>query len=49
MSERELVGLGALAALLVLLLLRLPVAVAMLVTGIGGSWVLSLLVPFLRF
>jgi tripartite ATP-independent transporter DctM subunit len=48
-SERELVGLGALAALLVLLLLRLPVAVAMLVTGIGGSWVLSLVVPFLRF
>ena len=49
MSERELVGLGALAALVLLLLLRLPVAVAMLVTGIGGSWVLSLVAPFLRF
>jgi tripartite ATP-independent transporter DctM subunit len=49
LSERELVGLGGLAALVVLLLFRLPVAVAMLVTGIGGSWVLSLVAPFLRF
>lgn len=49
MSERELVGLGALAGLVLLLLLRLPVAVAMLATGIAGSWVLSLVAPFLRF
>lgn len=49
MSDRELVGLGALIALLVLLLLRLPVAVAMFLVGIGGSFVLSLVVPFLRF
>ncbi len=49
MSDRELVGLGALAGLVLLLLLRLPVAVAMLVTGIAGSWVLSLVAPFLRF
>ncbi|MDW8342580.1 MAG: TRAP transporter large permease [Geminicoccaceae bacterium] len=49
MSDRELVGLGALAALLILLLLRLPVAVAMLLVGIGGSFVLSLVAPFLRF
>lgn len=49
MNERELVGLAALLVLFVLLLLRMPVAVAMLVTGIGGSWVLSLVAPFLRF
>ncbi|BCX17079.1 MAG: C4-dicarboxylate ABC transporter permease [Geminicoccaceae bacterium] len=49
MNERELVGLAALFVLFLLLLLRLPVAVAMLLTGIGGSWVLSLVAPFLRF
>lgn len=49
MSDRELVGLGGLVALLVLLLLRLPVGVAMVLVGIGGSWVLSLVAPFLRF
>ncbi len=49
MSDRELVGLGALVFLLLLLLLRIPVAVAMFATGVLGSWVLSLVAPFLRF
>ncbi len=47
--ERELVGLCGLAALFILILLRIPVAVAMLVTGVAGTWILSLTSPFIKF
>ncbi|MBY8974901.1 TRAP transporter large permease [Rhodobacteraceae bacterium NNCM2] len=47
--ERELVGLIGLGSLFVLILLRVPVALAMLVTGVAGSWVLSLVSPFIKF
>ncbi|MEM6945147.1 MAG: TRAP transporter large permease [Pseudomonadota bacterium] len=47
--ERELVGVFGLLALLMLILLRVPVALAMLVTGVVGSWVVSLVSPFLKF
>jgi len=49
MTEQELIGLGGFAALVVLLALRVPVALAMIVVGIGGNYVLSLVVPYLRF
>jgi len=49
MGERELVGLAGFGVLVLLIALRMPVAVAMVVVGIGGSWVLSLVAPFLRF
>lgn len=47
--ERELIGLFGLLAVFILIMLRVPVALAMLVTGIGGSWVISLASPFLKF
>lgn len=47
--ERELIGLLGLLAIFILIMLRVPVALAMLVTGIGGSWVISLASPFLKF
>ena len=43
------VGVLGLAVLFVLLILRMPVGIAMIVVGIGGTWVLSLFVPFVRF
>ena len=49
MGERELIGLAGLAALFVLLVLRVPVGLAMVAVGIGGSYTLSLVVPYLRF
>ena len=49
MGERELIGLGGLVVLFILLALRVPVGLAMVGVGIGGSYVLSLVVPFLRF
>jgi tripartite ATP-independent transporter DctM subunit len=49
MGERELIGLAGLAVLFVLLALRIPVGLAMVGVGIGGNYVLSLVVPFLRF
>ncbi|MEM9784305.1 MAG: TRAP transporter large permease [Pseudomonadota bacterium] len=49
MDDRQLVGLGALAALLLLIALRVPVGLAMVAVAVGGSWVLSLVAPFLRF
>jgi tripartite ATP-independent transporter DctM subunit len=49
MGERELIGLAVLAVLFVLLALRVPVGLAMVGAGIGGNYVLSLVVPFLRF
>ncbi|MEM9708574.1 MAG: TRAP transporter large permease [Pseudomonadota bacterium] len=47
--DRELIGVYGLAALFVLIMLRIPVALAMLVTGIVGTWVLSLASPFIKF
>jgi len=47
--ERELVGVYGLVALFILIMLRIPVALAMLVTGIVGTWVLSLVSPFIKF
>ncbi|MEM1201540.1 MAG: TRAP transporter large permease [Pseudomonadota bacterium] len=49
MGERELIGIAGLGALFVLLALRAPVGLAMIGVGIGGNYVLSLYVPFLRF
>ncbi|WP_417741789.1 TRAP transporter large permease [Salipiger sp.] len=43
------VGVLGLAVLFLLLILRMPVGIAMIVVGIGGTWVLSLFVPFVRF
>lgn len=47
--ERELIGIYGLVALFVLILLRIPVALAMLVTGVVGTWVISLASPFVKF
>lgn len=47
--EREVIGLLGLLSVFILIMLRVPVALAMLVTGIGGSWVISLASPFLKF
>ena len=49
MGERELIGLAGLGILFILLALRVPVGLAMVAVGIGGNFVLSLSVPFLRF
>jgi len=49
MDERELIGLGGLAALFGLLALRIPVGVAMIIAGIGGNFALSVALPYLRF
>ncbi len=47
--DRELIGMGGLIALFILIMLRIPVALAMLVTGVIGTWVLSLASPFIKF
>ena len=47
--ERELIGIYGLIGLFVLIGLRIPVALAMLITGIAGTWVLSLAAPFIKF
>jgi tripartite ATP-independent transporter DctM subunit len=47
--ERELIGIYGLVALFVLIMLRIPVALAMLVTGVVGTFVLSLASPFIKF
>jgi len=47
--ERELVGIAGLVLFFVLLSFRAPVGMAMIVVGIAGNWVLSLVAPFLRF
>ncbi len=49
MGERELVGLAGFGVLVLLIALRVPVALAMVTVGVGGSWVLSLVAPYLRF
>lgn len=47
--EREIVGVLGIMVLFVLIMLRIPVALAMLLTGIGGTWALSLASPFIKF
>ena len=47
--EREIVGVLGIVVLFVLIMLRIPVALAMLLTGIGGTWALSLASPFIKF
>ncbi|MCI4661390.1 MAG: TRAP transporter large permease [Neomegalonema sp.] len=49
MAERELIGILALVLLLAMIALRLPIGLAMIVTGIGGNFALSLAEPHLRF
>ena len=49
MTEREIVGIVGLLVLFVLLMLRIPVGLTMTAVGIGGSYVLSLAAPHLRF
>ena len=49
MGERELVGLAGLLFLFILIGFRIPVALSMLVTGIVGSFALSIAAPFLKF
>lgn len=46
---RELIGIFGLGALFLLIMLRIPVALAMMITGIVGTWVLSLTSPFIKF
>ncbi len=43
------IGIIGLLVLFVLLMLRMPVGIAMIAVGIGGTWVLSLAVPYVRF
>ncbi|WP_334127334.1 TRAP transporter large permease [Sneathiella sp.] len=45
----ETIGLLGLLVLFLLLALRIPVGLAMLLVGIGGNYVLSLVLPYLRF
>jgi len=49
MGDRELVGLIGLAAVFVLLILRIPVALAMMVVGIGGNYALAEVTGYLKF
>ncbi|MBY6090907.1 TRAP transporter large permease [Pseudooceanicola sp. 502str34] len=49
MADPITIGVLGLVVLFVLLLLRMPVGIAMILVGIGGTWVLSLAVPFVRF
>ncbi|MGF1650241.1 MAG: TRAP transporter large permease [Hyphomicrobiaceae bacterium] len=49
MTERELIGVSALAVLFALIAAGVPIALAMLLVAVGGAYVLSLFVPFLRF
>lgn len=43
------IGVLGLIVLFGLLILRMPVGIAMIVVGVGGTWVLSQVVPFVRF
>lgn len=49
MGDREVVGLIGLAAVFVLLVLRIPVALAMMVVGIGGNYALAEVTGYLKF
>lgn len=49
MIEPVAIGVAGLGVLVGLILLRMPVAIAMIAVGVGGTWVLSLVVPHVRF
>ncbi|WP_417684121.1 TRAP transporter large permease [Roseibium sp.] len=49
MGEMELIGVAGLAILFILLILRMPVGLAMLVVGVGGTFVLSQFASYIRF
>jgi len=49
MSDPQTIGIAGLAVLFVLLALRMPVGLAMVLVGVGGNYVLSLAVPYVRF
>ncbi len=49
MGEMELIGIAGLAVLFVLLILRMPVGLAMLLVGIGGTFALSQVASYVRF
>jgi len=48
MSDPQVIGVLGLGVLFLLLALRMPVGLAMVAVGIGGNYVLSLAVPYLR-
>ncbi|KAA5604755.1 TRAP transporter large permease [Roseospira marina] len=49
MDERALIGALGLVVLFGLIAIRLPVALAMVLVGVGGNYALSIVAPFLRF
>jgi tripartite ATP-independent transporter DctM subunit len=49
MSDPQTIGIAGLAVLFLLLALRMPVGLAMVAVGIGGNYVLSLAVSYVRF
>ena len=49
MGIREIIGMGGMGFLFILLFLRFPIALAMFLVAVIGSFVLSLATPFLRF
>ena len=49
MNEVEIIGLAGMFALIAMLMLRTPIALAMILVGIGGNFVLSLALPYMRF
>jgi tripartite ATP-independent transporter DctM subunit len=49
MGDREIVGLVGLGAVFLLLVLRIPVALAMMLVGIGGNYALAEVTGFLKF
>ncbi|MBS8259196.1 TRAP transporter large permease [Roseibium polysiphoniae] len=49
MGEMEFIGIAGLAVLFFLLALRMPVGLAMLLVGVGGTYALSLTASYVRF
>ncbi|EPX85290.1 TRAP transporter large permease [Salipiger mucosus] len=47
--HNEMIGVYGLIGLFAMIMLRIPVALAMILTGIIGTWVLSLASPFIKF
>lgn len=47
--QSELIGVFGLVGLFAMIMLRIPVALAMILTGIVGTWALSLASPFIKF
>lgn len=49
MIEKEMIGLLGIVVFFIFLLLRMRVALAMIIVGIGGTYALSLVLPYVRF